>query len=282
MSNVIGARKRELEDLETIRFVASALFDVSAEKIGRLRTAFEKNKAFYDDIAGLYQAIKQTAFDRGELPKRPPSVVRTVSVAFTSNTRFYGAVNAGVINTFTEHMGSGTQSDYVVIGRTGKALMENNPDLAERVSYYSFTEDEPTGEEMRQFLKNIVPYDQVQVFYPSFVNVFTQNVTVQDITYAPKTSSSSQKESEFEYIFEPELPKILTFFESRVRYLLFERAMLESELARTAARLFSMNQAQDRSDREVVVLRRAIRRDEANFNDSRLLESFSAISRWKK
>ena len=282
MSNVLGTRQDELEDLETIGFVASALFDVSAEKISRLRNAFEKNKAFYDDIANLYQSIKQTAFERGELPQKSVTVVQTVTVAFTSNIRFYGAVNAEVIRSFVDHMRSGAKSDYIVIGRTGKMLMGNAPDCQSRTSYYSFKEDEPTGDERRQFLKSVVPYSQVQMFYPSFLNVFSQKVVMQDITYTPHTATISGETLAFDYIFEPELPKILEFFETKVRYLLFKRVMLESELARTAARLLSMNQAQDRSGDAIVRLRRAIRRDTENFNDLRLLESFSAISKWKK
>lgn len=282
MSSSLGIRQNELEDLETIGSVASALFNVSAEKIKRLRAAFEKNKTFYDDIADLYQSIKQTAFERGELPKKSVTVVQTVTVAFTSNIRFYGVVNAEVIEAFIKHMKSGVTSDYIVIGRTGKTLMENAPDVQGRVSYYAFKEDEPDDEERRQFLKNVASYNQVQIFYPSFRNVFSQKVVMQDITHTPSAETISGKTLAFDYIFEPELPKILNFFETKVRYLLFKRVMLESELSRTAARLIPMNRAQDRSVEEIIRLRRAIRRKSTNFNDLRLLESFSAISKWKK
>ena len=247
-----------------------------------MRVAFEKNKAFYEDIASLYQSIKQTAFDRGELSQKSVDVTQAVTVAFTSNIRFYGAVNAEVIEAFTEHMKSGVKSDYIVIGRTGKTLMGNIPDLAKRCSYYAFKEDEPNGEERRQFLKSVVAYNQVQIFYPSFRNVFSQKVVLQDITYTPHAETAHEVTPAFDYIFEPELPKILNFFETKVRYLLFKRVMLESELSRTAARLIPMNKAQDRSKDEIARLRRAIRRKAANFNDLRLLESFSAISKWKK
>ena len=281
MSTALTNQRRELEDVKTIRFITSALFDLSAEKINRLRTAFEKNKSFYDDIAYLYHSIKLTASGRGELPEKTGKVVRIVSVAFTSNMRFYGAVNSEVIRTFVEHMRSGATSDYMVIGKVGRTLMGNYPDLEKLPLYYSFENDEPTREEIAQFLKNIVPYTQVLAFYPSFVNVFAQKVAAQDITYASQGEPMT-KNMEIDYIFEPELSKILEFFETRVRYLLFQRVMLESELARTASRLFSMNRAQDRADEEIVVLRRAIRQSIETFNDLRLLESFSMISKWKK
>jgi len=58
--------------------------------------------------------------------------------------------------------------------------------------------------------------------------------------------------------------------------------MLESELARTSARLIAMNRAQDRADGALDSLRRLLKRDADTFNDARLLEAFSAISKWKK
>ena len=283
MSNLVGTKVQDLSDLETIGFVASALFDVSAEKINRLRQAFDKNKAFYDEIATLYQAIKQSAFDRDELQKKSRRTVSTIAVAFTSNTRFYGSINAEIIASFVTHMkNTGKASDYLVVGRTGKMLVEAALGRAPAPSYYAFTEDEPTSDEVKQFLEKVEPYDQITMFYPSFVNVFTHTVATRDVTYWPKERHNVDTAESFDYIFEPELPEILAFFETRVRYLLFKRAMLESELARTASRLFAMNQAEDRAHGEAVRLRRMIRKETANFSDLRLLESFSAISRWKK
>lgn len=283
MSSIVGKKGQQLHDLETIGFVASALFDVSAEKINRLRHEFEKNRAFYDEIAMLYRSVKQSAYDRGELPQKSSSVVSTVSVAFTSNTRFYGSVNAEIISEFVDHMNTaGNTSDYLVIGRTGKTLLDSMSESSRTCSYYTFTEDEPTGEEVKQFLKHVAPYEQITMFYPSFINVFEHDVAVRDVTYSPKEKDNADTTESFDYLFEPELVKILEFFETQVRYLLFRRVMLESELARTSSRLFSMSLAGDRAHAEEARLRRRIRKEAANTRDLRLLESFAAISKWKK
>lgn len=284
MSITIGERERDLGDLETIRFVASALFDVSAEKIGRLRAAFEKNGRFYAEISDLYESVKQTAIRRGELPQARRGPLRRIFVAFTSNVRFYGSVNTDVMTTFLERLGSEKQKnvDAMVIGRTGKTFMEGSDEAGRfpNLAYLSFEADEPTAGEMQQFLDRVESYDEVHVLYPSFVNVFAQKVASIDITHAAPSSAAVSTE-EVDYIFEPELPQIIRFFETRVRYLLFRRVALESELARTAARLFAMNRAQDRADEEIVKVRRVIRKDTESFNDLRLLESFAAISKWK-
>lgn len=288
MSIAAGEKQRDLEDLETVQFVASALFDVSAEKIGRLRAAFEKNGLFYNDITDLYESVKHTALMRGELPTSTAGKMRRALVAFTSNVRFYGSVNTDVMLTFLERFEAEPDADVIIIGRTGKMFMESSEEVPHgvKITYLSFEADEPTKIEMQQFLDSVAAYDEVHVFYPSFVSVFSQQVASVDIAHMAEEAHMTPapehaKGEEIDYIFEPELRQILGFFETRVRYLLFQRVALESELARTAARLFAMNRAQDQAEEEVVKVQRAIRKDVDSFNDARLLESFAAISKWK-
>ena len=283
MSVTTGETDRDLEDLETVQFVASAFFDVSAEKIARLRLAFEKNGIFYTDISDLYESIKHTAINRNDIPTARSSPIRKVYVAFTSNVRFYGSVNTDVMVAFLERMSGEEGTDAMIIGRTGKIFMEGVEDQKSTTSmtYLSFEADEPTKDEMQIFLDRVASYDEVHIFYPSFVNVFTQKITSIDITHTIEKTTSLSPEEEIDYIFEPELPQIIHFFETRVRYLLFQRVALESELARTAARLFAMNRAQDRVGEEITKVRNVIRKNTESLNDLRLLESFATLSKWK-
>ncbi len=279
MATLIGARRKELNDLETIRFVTSALFDVSADKIDSLRTSFGKNVLFYKEIGDLYKYVKRAASLRNQLPNGNKSIPRRVSIAFTTNSRFYGSVNTDVMNSFIKSI-HGAKGDYMVIGRMGEFFMRNFPN--KNVSFLSFEKDDPTTEEMRLFLEKVAVYDQIYIFYSTFVNIFTQKVSILDIAHTPTPDESGHIKESVDYIFEPELPQILAFFESRVRYLLLQRIMLESELARTSARLIAMNRAQDRADSALKSLRHLLKRDAETFNDARLLETFSAISKWKK
>ncbi|HFC10576.1 MAG TPA: hypothetical protein ENJ75_00020, partial [Candidatus Kaiserbacteria bacterium] len=172
-------------------------------------------------------------------------------------------------------------TDALVIGSTGKGFIENSSGTFPSVPSIVFAGDRPTKKEIKKFLEQVAGYEEVHIFYPSFVSVFSQKISEIDITHTVSRSESKKTEP-MEYIFEPELPKILTFFETRIRYLLFSRIVLESELARTAARIFSINRAQDRANKQIKTVRRAIQKDVDTFNDLRLLESFAAISKWKK
>lgn len=280
MPAVTSSLQHELEDLETIRFVTSALFDVSAEKIGGLKSAFEKNREFYADISDLYGAVKGTAARRNELAAPVVHQRRVLYVPYTSNERFYGSINLETMRAFMRAHKS-MPGEVLVIGKTGQSYVRDHATAVGAFEEVTFRDDSPSPEEMRSFLTRVAAYDEVQVFYPSFVNVFTQTVKSVDITHAPVVSESSPDTPQVDYLFEPELPNILRFFETRIRHLLFERAILETELSRTASRLFSMNRAQDRAEAELKGVRRAVRSQTETANDMRLLESFAAIAKWK-
>ncbi|VAW32778.1 hypothetical protein MNBD_CPR01-589 [hydrothermal vent metagenome] len=281
MSTAVGTKQHKLEDLETVKFVVSALFDISVERLGRLRAEFQKNQKFYVDISELYANIKQTMKEHGDLRKKTTNVKKKIFIAFTSNARFYGSINSDVMRYFLEGIKNADDTDALVIGSTGKGFLENSSNAFPSVPSIVFAGDRPTKKEIKKFLEQVAGYEEVHIFYPSFVSVFSQKISEIDITHTA-SKSESKKTEPMEYIFEPELPKILTFFETRIRYLLFSRIVLESELARTAARIFSINRAQDRANKQIKTVRRAIQKDVDTFNDLRLLESFAAISKWKK
>ncbi|HQU08240.1 MAG: hypothetical protein B7X04_04090 [Parcubacteria group bacterium 21-54-25] len=283
MATIADKRKQDLRELEALRFVTSALFEVSAEKIDALRAAFEKNSAFYTDISDLYLAVKKTALLREE--KSAPAGARASAtphnlfVAFTTNARFYGSINTDIMHTFLSQIQK-EAGDYLVVGKVGESFLQDFPREARTIATRSFQDDEPTPEEIKSFLRDTATYDHVYIFHSSFVNVFTQHVATLDIAHTPTTASTHAAEN-IDYLFEPELPRILAFFETRVRHLLFRRVLLESELARTASRLIAMNAAEDRAETAVASEQKLIRRASEMFRDARLLEAFSAIAKWK-
>ena len=278
--STLAERRQELLGLDALRFVTGTFFELSAEKIGRLRSEFEKNRKFFSEISGLYEAVRRAAARAH--PEKANAAGRSVSVAFTSNAHFYGSINAQVVRTLLEHVAQAPEEEVLIIGNTGKAFVESYGIKGRAPTFLSFGGDDPSREEIRQFLQRVEVYDHVNVFHPSFVNVFTQEVAVLDITHAPSDAASDEAEQDTRYIFEPELSRVLSFFETRVRYLLFRGIMFEAELARTAARLLSMNEAEDRADSALSDLRRRMHREEEAFKDARLLETFSGIAKWKQ
>ena len=80
--------------------------------------------------------------------------------------------------------------------------------------------------------------------------MLSQTVARLDITYSPTPKVTPKQE--IHYIFEPELPKILSFFRTSIRSLLFARVILETELSRTATRLVVMDTAEKRAAESIL------------------------------
>jgi ATP synthase F1 gamma subunit len=279
----IEEKRDELEDVKAIRFISGALLEISAARMQQLRTNINENRNFYTEIGHLYALIKQSAALHGHLPSTHSQSNKstTVSVAFTSNKRFYGAINHDIIDEFILDT-SRMQTDCIVIGSTGRAIMENQKGVPSCI-FHSFGADEPTSTEMQKFLKQVQGYQRILLYFPVFTSVFRQEVSVLDIAHMPP--SVEEVEMSVEYIFEPELPNILAFFERRVRFLLFRHVMLETELARTAARFVAMSGAERQSEMTSAKLLRLITQLEDARSNRELLESltgFAKFAQWKQ
>ena len=108
-----------------------------------------------------------------------------------------------------------------------------------------FNSELPTEVELAVLSKRLVDYQKVLVYYPRFMTVLSQLPSLVDITGL--TASTTGEKGENYYIFEPEIGKILDFFEQQIMQLLLEQAFLEAELARIGTQLTTMDNAQQRA-----------------------------------
>ena len=273
--------KEELQDVEVLRGISSALLEVSSIKIVGLRENFEKNRIFFDEVRDLYRDIRISAKRNDQITNRNRVIDKEIHVAITSNKRFYGSLNRTVMDAFRLNIVPNEVADNLVIGHTGKHFLEDTPHF-EQCSYITFKDDFPTPTETEVFLDRVKDYDKVVLYFPKFINIFKQEPVKTDITYTTELENIEVGGNVIEQIYEPELPHILAFFETQVRRLLFTRIMLESELSRTAARLVKMNSTKDRADNVIKEKKRILRKEATILQDIRLLETFSSAVQWKK
>lgn len=284
--SVITEKKEELEDIRTAKFITGTLRDISASKIQDIRDEFQQNRTFYAEIRDLYRLVKAVARkqerkgDGAETAQNETAKEKELLVAVTSNRRFYGTLNQDVMETFIEHA-ENSDADCMVIGETGQQYFrDSESSLYSRCETTTFANDDPTRKEMAAFLDTARSWDRVYVYYPRFVNIFEQETAVIDITHTPDIQEV--EEVDIEPIFEPELSRMLQFFEDRIRYILFQRTMLETELARTAARLIKMNTAEERASELIDDKRRELHKEKTSLSNMHLLETFAGFLKWGK
>ena len=281
--SVITDNKDQINDLMTFKHISAAFTEAAAVKLKKIRDAFNRNARYYEEINFIYHLVEMNA-KRMQMERIKSQIERKSArlyIAFTSNQRFFGSINTEIMNTFIRDS-EPSEIEKMIIGVTGKAYVRST---GQKFSYkeMDFKKDLPAEDEIAQFLKMTENYDQVRVFYPKFISFLKQEVGVTDITQkiALRDSKKNEKTKEIHLLFEPELDKMIKFFDTQVRWLLFQRIILESDMARTAARLLTMSQAEERTDFEIKKKKADLRKVIRSFTNAQLLDTFSGIKRWK-
>ncbi len=278
--SIITEKKEELKDVQTAKFITSMLRDISAIKMRNIKNRFKKNDIFFAEISKLYNLVKLQELKQAKKnnKKKEQRISATLFIAITSNKHFFGLLNSNVMERFLKEIEE-KKGDNLIIGNTGKQYTSNLK-YKKKFKYMSFEDDSPTDDELSVFLERIKHYSRVIIFYPSFVSVFKQGVKTIDITQKPELTEDLKKEEE--YIFEPDLFEMIQFFEIQIRNLLFNRAMLETELARTAARLMKMNESENRATELIKEKEIQLQKETMALSSIRLLETFLGYKQWRK
>ena len=283
----ITEQRRLLDEYRIAEATAGALEDISALRLASIRSGFEKNRSFYAGIRDLYGVVR--TFGAKEAAVAPKSKKqRQLLVAITSNKRFYGKLMREVIGGLARSLAQLPGADALAVGRVGWQYIEQE-NLAAKARQMLWQDDMPTAAEFDEILAYFERYDRVLVLYPKFINPFRQDVGVEDITQTPQDAipgpsgeggAPGRAAEETGYIFEPEVPKILAFFDAQVQRVLLQGVLLEAELARTAARLIRLEESQERAHTLVVRGEARLRHESAALADTELLETFAGFSRW--
>jgi ATP synthase F1 gamma subunit len=274
----IKEQKQTIDDIMSVRFITGALRDISAVQLKGLRKKFEKNEMFYTELQELFQLLWRIAYEENSNSIKLKK--EKLYVAYTTNKHFYGSLNKDVMQKFIENTDS--KSNCLIIGDTGKQIWMSKSQKRKEINFLSFKDDDPNTEEIELLLKKVAEYKNVYVFYPGFTSVFRQDVEIADITYKPSKESVKKKKFEDlpQYIFEPDLSEMVLFFNTQVRYVLFERLLLETQTARVAARLVKMDTA-DQNAKELVKFElRKLSRIRTSFSSRRMLETVVGYIQW--
>lgn len=275
--NTVKQVKDQLQDSESLKMVAQAYTEISALKLQKIRAGIEKNRSFFQEITEVYHTINVEAAKK-HLALRPKK--GTVSILITSNQHFYGGLEKDLVKFFIVNT-TKFQTDKIVIGSTAGEFLRS-------FNYFSpyqqitLKNDLPAAEEIRSLVTKIINYEQIMIYYSRMHSILTQEPHVVDIVQKPPEYFLKIKAPSFNYIFEPELAEIVKFFENQVTLLLIEQTFLESELARAAARLTSMDQAQLAADETIILQKKELAQAKRSIDNLSILENIATLQTFRK
>lgn len=235
----INQIKNYLEEVESLQFLAEVYTDIARARLEKVRSGIERNRRFVEEIAGVLHLVRLAAEERGLSAKRKKKI--SASLVITSNERFrYGALDSRVIDFYVAHTAYTGFVDRFVIGSVGIDILAGRryPFPLEKIV---FGRDLPNQSELSILANKLNDYQKVFVYYPRFLTVLAQQPTFVDMTGL--VSGRAAVPGENYYLFEPEIEKILDFFEEQIMGVLLEQTFLESELSRIGSQLVSMDNA---------------------------------------
>ncbi len=235
----INKIKAYREEIDTIGYLADVYSDIAQARLTRVRAGIERNRKFVAEIAQVLHVVRVMAEQKGLSASRRKKI--SASLVLTSNRRFYaGGLDGRVVEFYMAHTAYTGFVDRFVVGSVGVDILTGRkyPFPFERLI---FKNDVPNEQELGELAKKLAAYQKVFVYYPRFMTVLIQQPNFIDITGLVSATASASGDNY--YILEPEIGKILDFFEEQIMGILIEQAFLEAELSRIGSQFVTMDNA---------------------------------------
>lgn len=246
--------ERLMGELETLELITQAFGEIASTRMKQTRDSVISSRDYlagiqdiFDDIRRGYVAEIGKIADTKRKGREPVTLLshngRSVAVLLSANTGLYGDI---LKKTFAEFFKEATagQSEVTIIGKQGLSAFQS---LAPNIpyTYFDLPDHLYTSDQMAKIIRHIVRYDEIHLYFGRFINVLVQNteraVINSDVDLDKKASGESPKK----FLFEPDLPKLLAFFEVEMFGSMFEQVVRESNLAKFASRILAMDKANE-------------------------------------
>lgn len=266
-----------LEEGESLKTIAQSFSEIASIKIKRIRSEVERNRIFFEEIHQIYALLKKLAIEHDLNISKPKKMV---SLVLTSNYRFYGAINMDVLKFFTTFT-KNLPTDRIVLGKAAIDYFRVAAPIEWGSNYYPvlLKDDMPSEDELRNLSNILKDYDKIFVFHSRLKSLLVQQPTVTDISASSVSEQSGNKlkKEDIRFIFEPELARILAFFDSSIINLLLEGTFLESALSRTASRFISMDNAENEANKFISEYQKLKAYAKRNMDNNIILENYASM-----
>lgn len=245
----------EIEYLTTLKNIMETYEEIAASRMQNIRGSVLQSRDFVFEINTIFQHVKYSykrqveALMKKKKIKDPSKFSflqrngKTLYVLISANTGLYGTIIRRTYEAFLEHYRR-EKADVAIIGKLGAQYFRQDFPKAS-YTYFDFPDTSVDKEGLKKTTQFIIQYQQVIVFYEQFVNVVSQEPIATNIS--GDQLPWEQAGPEIKYLIEPTLEKVLEFFEKQIFASIFEQTLFESELAKFASRMVSLDSAASNS-----------------------------------
>lgn len=267
--------KESIGESESLKVVATAYSELAGARLIAIRANIERNRVFVSELASVFHLVREAA-ERQKISLETQKE-GNINLVITSNHHFYGGLETRLMQFFVAHSAL-SYGQSIVIGKSGQEYLRG-VNFTQPYESVIFAQDVPTEQELRELVHRLAPHSHIFIYHSKMQSVLVQRPVVAevggiaDIDVASPTIGPNGPS----YIFEPEIKQMIDFFDQQITGVLIEQAFLESELARAAARLVSMEDAQRNASNTIKSQKKLLAQVKRSAANAKILEMVLSV-----
>ena len=280
----------EFDRISTLKDVLETYEEIAAARMQNTRSSVISGRLFISELNYIFQQVKSSHRDEmlRKMKRRhikDPSKLtfierngKTLYVLLSSSSGLYGDIIKKTSELFINLVRE-EKADAVIIGRVGLELFKN-ANLLITYNYFDLPDNKVDNQALKKIISYILQYERIFIVYGRFENIISQKPIVTSISGDPILREETV--SNVKYFFEPSLDKIMKFFEAQIFASLFDQTVFESQLAKFASRMTSLElRVENIKDvlKDVAFEKEKIRHRIIN---KKQLETFSSMALWSQ
>lgn len=278
--------KEAVKQLTVLSSLTQAYTQIASARMVRVRDKVVEARIFLAKINDVFQKVRVSYIRQVRELARSRKISNQekitfithnglkVAVLISSRTGLYGEIIPKTFNKFLNAVRN-ENMEVVIIGQLGLNLFRQ-AEPHRLYTYFDFPDYGFNDSDFARIVEHIVQYEEINVFFGKYESVLHQVPDREVISAEISLNEDIQKTKVAEYIFEPSIEKILVFFESEIFASVFEQTIRESQLAKLASRMISMDNATNNIKRELKAREIEILRYRHMLDNKKQLNSLSA------
>jgi ATP synthase F1 gamma subunit len=279
----------EIQKVHDLRDIIDSYEKISATKMQNIRSSVLKNREFLEELNSVFQQVKKSynsqlkgLMKKENIKHKNISLIKTngksLFVLLSANTGLYGDILRKTYNLF-KTFALKENGDILIIGKLGQDLFTRD-NYNHQFIHKDLEDSNINDEKLKDIVSLIIQYERVVVFHGKFQTTISQIPTATSVSGDPLPGQEEAPSVKF--FFEPSLEEIMLFFEKEIFASYFEQTVQESQLAKHASRMISLDSSLENIKRNLEILSIDEQRlKHLDFNKKQL-ETISSIKLWKK
>ena len=279
----------EIQNVYSLRDIVDSYEKISATKMQNIRSSVLLNREFLESLNHVFQQVKKSyqselknLMKKENISGNKFSLIKTngktLYVLLSANTGLYGDILRKTYDLFKTYALK-EKGDIMIIGKLGQDMFSRD-NYNRQFIHRDLGDANIVADELKDVANLIIQYERVIVFHGKFQTTVSQIPTATSVSGDPLPGE--EPAANIKFFFEPSLEEIMLFFEKEIFTSYFEQTVQESQLAKHASRMISLDSSLENIKKNLEILFSEQRRQSHIDMNKKQLETISSIKLWKK